>query len=197
MPLPRHRHKSRRSRRIAILDRVDDTAGFVSRFRHAARRLIQDHVEHNPTLVRAQVLQRRSHEAPDRRTCPVAANDITRGNLREFSGCEILVANPNVIAEFIERECLAAQSHVNRGKARDALAQYRFEFRLIETVGVVPALRADAAAADQQQQLAVGADMANVTTDRKQWQQLRRQAHGLDKPHALAVECHRPRQMVN
>lgn len=102
-----------------------------------------------------------------------------------------------MIAEFIERECLAARSHVDRGKARDAPAQYGFEFRLIETVGVVPALRPDAAAADQQQQFAVGADVTDVATNGKQWQQLLRQTHCLNKPHALAVERYRPRQVVD
>ena len=32
------------------MDRVDDTAGFVSRFRHAAGWLIEDHIEHDPAF---------------------------------------------------------------------------------------------------------------------------------------------------
>ena len=74
MALAGHGHESRRPRRIAILDCVDDPAGFVGGFRHAVGRLLQDHVEDDPALMRAQVLQLGAHEAPHRRAGAVTAD---------------------------------------------------------------------------------------------------------------------------
>ena len=192
-----HRHEGRRPCRIAILDRVDDPAGFVGSFRHAIWRLIEDHVEHDPALVRAQVLQLGAHKASDRRAGAVAAHDIAGLYLGKGARFEVFIANADVIARLVERERFAAQPHIDRWKARHAIAQNGFEFRLIEAVGVMPAFGSSAAAGDQQQQLAVGADVADVAADIEAWQQFFGEAHGLKQTHALAVQCDRARQVVN
>ena len=151
MPLSRHRDKGRRPRWIAILDRIDNAPRFIGGLGYAARRLVQDHVEHDPAFVGTQIVQRGSHEAPNKRPRAITADDIASGGLREFSGCEILVADTDVIAKFVERKGITAQPQIDGSETDNAISKHRLEFRLIETVRVMPTLRSNAAAANEQQ----------------------------------------------
>ena len=102
-----------------------------------------------------------------------------------------------MIVLLVEREDIAAQSDIDVAVPPDASTQNAFEFRLVEAVGMIPSVRTNAAARDQYEQLAFGVHVPNVATDAELRQQRFRQSHGLEQPHALAVERNRPRHVID
>jgi len=112
MPLSRHWYKGRRPGRIAILDRVDDAPRFIGGFgtpRAAAPGSCRARSSVRASADRAAPL----HEAPDQRTGAVTADDIASGRLREFSSCEVLVADADMITAFVECEGITAQPQID------------------------------------------------------------------------------------
>ena len=102
-----------RPRRVAVLHRVVGQAGHV---------FVQQHVEHQPGLVQAEVVHRCGQQLADQRARAVAADDV--------AGVEL--AHVGDLATEMDR-------HVR--EARDAGAQDLFELRLVKIPVARPAVR--------------------------------------------------------
>ena len=160
-------------------------------------RFLENQINHQPGLVKSEIVEFRADKVPGEGSCPVTADDITCPSRMLIAAGPVPVFNRYATVIRLELGNLAFRPSVHTRETRHAVSQDGFEIRLMKQISRPPAHGRDAGRPRPiEEQFSVGRDEAHpVPLPGNRFDPVR-QAEGLKNPHDLAIEGDRARQVI-